>query len=228
MRTGMGLILPQSEISNRSDDLVLGVNVLVGEGDAVVVRLLLLRDEQVVLGLEQVRARVDRELEVEAVRDCVLRARFDAEAAEDAAAVVYVVDRGVALVHADSLHGRARVVCGNDVYAVRRARGRAEVARDALLAAEFVHVQKVLAAVARLKRNWLVRVLDSPPLARGVRGRLHHPLDDGPRVLDHVADDAHGFLEAFSGQLSAFSQTKAAGFKSTVFSRQRVWLKAES
>src|SRR3712207_7348139 len=47
---------------------------LVGEGDAVVGRLLLLGDEEVVLGLQEVGARVDRQLEVEAVRDGVLRA----------------------------------------------------------------------------------------------------------------------------------------------------------
>src|SRR3712207_265478 len=107
---------------------------LVGEGDAVVGRLLLLGDEEVVLGLEEVGARVDRQLEVEAVGDGVLRARLDAEAAEDAAAVVDVVDLGVALVHAGALLGRARVVVRDDVDAVGRAGGGAEVAGDALLA----------------------------------------------------------------------------------------------
>src|SRR5205085_6951229 len=171
------------------DLFVLRVNVLVGEGDAVVGRLLLFGDEQVVFGREEVGAVVDRQLEVVAVRDGVLRAGLDAEAAEDAATVVNVVNARIALVHADALCGRARVVSRDDVDAVRRARRRAEVTGDALLTPQLVNVQEVLPAVARLERHRLVRVLDRPLPLRDVGGGRHHPLDDGLRVLDDFGND---------------------------------------
>src|SRR5205085_10042861 len=91
----------------------------------------------------------------------------------------------------------------DDVDAVRGARRRAQVAGDALLAPQLVHMQEVLAAEARLQGHGLVRVLDRPLLTRDVRGGRQHPLDDGARVLDDFADDAHKNLGSF--KLTAIS-----------------------
>src|ERR1051325_6348863 len=88
-------------------------------GDAVVLRLYLFGNQQIVFGLEEVCATVDGELEIVAVRDRVLRAGLDAVAAEDAPAVVYVVDLCEALINACSLSGRARIITGDDIDAVR-------------------------------------------------------------------------------------------------------------
>ena len=88
------------------------------ERDAVILRLQLLGDQQIIFGLEEIRATVNRELKIVTVRDRVFRTRFDAETAENAAPVIDVVNRRVAFVDSDSLFRRTRVVGGNDVNAL--------------------------------------------------------------------------------------------------------------
>src|SRR5438552_14229519 len=80
--------------------------------------------EQHLLGEDQVRARVVRQLVVVAHRDRVERTRDLAVAAEDAARQVDLVDRGVALAGRDAVLGR--VLGGHNPDAVRRAGGGAQ------------------------------------------------------------------------------------------------------
>src|SRR3954447_23063369 len=87
--------------------------------------------EQHLLGEDEVRAVVVRHLEVVAHGDRVERARDLAVPAEDAPRQVDLVDGGVALARRDPVLGR--VLGGDDADAVRRARGRAQRAADALL-----------------------------------------------------------------------------------------------
>jgi hypothetical protein len=103
--------------------------------------------EEHVLRVDQVVARVLRELELVAERDRVERAGELAVAAEDAAREVDLVDPRVALARRDTVLGG--VLCGDDADAVRRACGRAEGAADALLEPVRVEVQPVPAAEAR-------------------------------------------------------------------------------
>src|SRR5215210_9553359 len=111
-------------------------------GDAVVSRLYLFGDEQIVLGLQEVCAAVDRELEIVAVCDRVLRAGLDAVAAENTTTVVNIVDLCEALIDARSFGWRARIVFGDDVDAVRRTGGGAQETGHAFLFAALVHVQQ--------------------------------------------------------------------------------------
>ena len=86
---------------------VLRIDVFARKCDAIILRLFLFCDQQVVFCFQQVGAVVDGDLEIVAVRDRVLRARLDAETAKDAAAVIDVVNLGVPLVAADrSSYGR--------------------------------------------------------------------------------------------------------------------------
>src|SRR5688500_3359764 len=112
------------------------------ERNAVVLRLQLLRDQQIVFSLEEIRATVNGKFKVVAVRDRVLRTRLDAITAKDATAVIDVVDLRVTFIDADTLFGRTRIVSRNDVNALGRTRGRAEITSDTLFAAEFVNVQQ--------------------------------------------------------------------------------------
>ena len=108
--------------------------------------------EQHLLGEDQVRAVVVRQLEVVAHRDRVERAGDLAVAAEDAAADVDLIDRGVALAGGDAVLGR--VLGGDDADAVGRAGGRAQRAADALLKARVLEaVELVAAAEARVDRR---------------------------------------------------------------------------
>src|SRR5687767_11492279 len=109
------------------------------ERNAVILRLQLLRDQQIVFGLEEIRATVNGEFKVVAVGDRVLRTRLDAITAKDATAVIDVVNLGVTFIDADSLFGRTRIVGRNDVNALGRTRGGAEITGDALFPAEFVN-----------------------------------------------------------------------------------------
>src|SRR5687768_4011909 len=111
--------------------------------------------------------------------DRVLRTRLDAKAAEDTSPVVDVVDLCISLVPPDPLLVGARIVLGFDVDAVRRAGRRAQVARNALLLPHLVDMQKMLAAIAGLDSDWDIRVLHGPFLARDLRDRALHALDDG-------------------------------------------------
>src|SRR5213079_2107027 len=113
--------------------------------------------EQHVLRVDQVVARVLRDLELVAERDGVERARELAVAAEDAAAEVDLVDARVALAGRDAVV--RRVLGRDDANAVGRARSGAERAADALLEAVVVPPEPVPAAEARVDRPLVLRVL---------------------------------------------------------------------
>ena len=70
----------------------------------------LLGDQQIVFRLQKIGAVVNRELEIVAVSDRVLRTSLDAEAAKDAATVIDVVDLRIAFIDAGALFGRTRIV----------------------------------------------------------------------------------------------------------------------
>src|SRR5262249_51747763 len=107
--------------------------------------------------VDQVVARVLRDLELVAERDRVERARELAVAAEDAARHVDLVDARVALAGGDAVVGC--VLGGDDADAVRRARRRTERAADALLEPVRVHVKPMATAEARVDRALVLRVL---------------------------------------------------------------------
>lgn len=151
------------------------------ESDAVILRLQLFGNQQIVFRLQQISAVVNREFEIVAVRDRVLWASLDTITAEDAPAVIDVVNLGVALVHANALGGRSGIVLGDDVDAFRRTRGGAQKAGYTFFSSVFVDVQEMLATVSRLNGNGLFRVFDGPFLLRDVRQRDAHALDDGLR-----------------------------------------------
>src|SRR5215471_3440777 len=154
------------------------------EGDRGVVEvrirdrdLLQRRGEEHVLRVDLVVAVVLRDLELVAEGDRVERARELAVAAEDAAAEVDLVDPRVALAGRDTV---VRCVLGSDdPDAVRRARGRAERAADALLEPVLVRVQPVAAAETRIHRPLVLRVL--------LRDRLLEDLLEGdPEALQRL------------------------------------------
>src|SRR5690242_18927582 len=95
--------------------------------NTIVLRLQLLGDQQVVFRFEQVGATVNRELEIETVCDRVFRTRLNALTAEDATAVVDVVNAGVTYVDTDALRWRTRIVRGNYIDTFCRTRGGAEI-----------------------------------------------------------------------------------------------------
>ena len=110
--------------------------------------------------------------------DGVLGTGLDAETAEDAAAIIDVVNGCVTFIDTDALFGWSRIVGGNDVDAFRRTGGRAEITGHTLLASELVNVQQVLSAVTRLDGYGFIGILDGP-LALGNVGQRHtHSLDD--------------------------------------------------
>src|SRR3954447_21699361 len=141
-----------------------------------------LREEHV-LRVDEVVARVLRDLELVAERDRVERAGELAVPAEDAAAHVDLVDARVALAGGDAV---VRGVLGrDDADAVRRAGGRAEGAADALLEPVLVHMKPVATAEARVDRPLVLRVLlrDRP---------LEDLLEGDPEALDAVDRVAAG------------------------------------
>src|SRR5215213_2424370 len=140
--------------------------------DSIVLRLKLFGNQQIIFGLEEIGATVNRQFKIVTVSDGVLRTSLDTITAEDAASVVDVVNGGVAFVDPDAFFGRARIVGGNDVNTLRRTCSSAEIAGNALLAPELVDVQEVLPAITRLHRDRLVRILDRQ-LALGNVGQRH-------------------------------------------------------
>src|SRR3954453_6459105 len=113
--------------------------------------------EQHLLGEDEVVAVVVGHLEVVAHRDRVERARDLAVPAEDAAAEVDLVDRGVALT---GRHAVVRRVLGSDdADAVRGAGGGAQRAADALLQPGVLElVQAMAAAEPRVDRDLLLGI----------------------------------------------------------------------
>src|SRR5581483_1736410 len=164
--------------------------VRVGDGDA----LDRLR-QQHVLRVDQVVARVLRDLVLVPERDRVEGAGELAVAAEDAAAQVDLVDARVALSGRDAVPGR--VLLGDDADAVGRARRRAERAADALLEPVLVPVEAVPAAEARVDRPLVLGVL--------LRDRLLEDLPEGDaetleavdRLRAHVAAMTRAVTRAF-------------------------------
>ena len=100
---------------------------------------------------------VGGELEAVAVGDGVGGAGFDAIAAENAARIIDVVDRGVAIAGGDALIGR--VLGGFDVNAARGACGGAQKTAYTFFEAIFIAMQHVNAAIARLKMNRLFGII---------------------------------------------------------------------
>ena len=66
------------------------------------------------------------------MRDRILGTGLDAVAAEDATAVIDVVDLGISFIYPDAFFRRTRIVLGNDINAIRWARGSAQETGDAL------------------------------------------------------------------------------------------------
>src|SRR6185436_5059020 len=113
----------------------------------------LFRDQQVVFGLQEIRAVVNGQLEIVSVSDGIFGTGLNAEAAKNAAAIVDVINLRVSFVDADTRFRGARIVVGFDVNAFRGARSRAQKTRNAFLAAQLVHMQQVLPAITRLHGN---------------------------------------------------------------------------
>src|SRR5215471_18479853 len=91
------------------------------------------------------------------MRDSIGRARLYTVAAENAPAVIDVVDLRVTLAGRDAVH--VRVFRGLNVNAIRGASGRAQKAAYAFFQPAFVAVQHVDSAIARLKMHRLIRVV---------------------------------------------------------------------
>src|SRR5262249_36148571 len=133
-----------------------------------------------VLRVDQIVARVLRDLELVAERDRVERARKLAVAAEDAAAHVDLVDACVALSGRDAVVDR--VLVRHDTDAVRRTRGRAERAPDALLEAVFMTPEPVAAAEARVERPLVLGILLGDRLLEDLPERDREPFECSDRL----------------------------------------------
>jgi hypothetical protein len=100
------------------------------------------------------------------VGDGILWTSLYAKAAKYAAAIVDVINAGVAFIAANAVHIGTRVVLGLDIDAVRRTSGGAQVTCDAFFLAVLIDVKQMLAAVTGLYRNWHIRILNGPFFAR--------------------------------------------------------------
>jgi len=172
-----------------SDFLIFGIHVFVRMRDAVVFRLQLFRDQQIIFGLEEICATVNRQFKIVAVSNGILRAGLDAITAEDAASIIDVINRRITFIDTSALRRWPWIVSSDDVNALRRTRRGAEITRNTLLAPELVDVQKVLTAITRLHRDGLVRIFDGPLAFGNVRQRNAHSLNDRFRRFDYFADD---------------------------------------
>ena len=138
------------------------------------------RREQVLLLADHPGARRTGELVLVGHGQRARRARLDAQAAEDAAQVVDLVDAAVPLPRREL--GVRGVVRTLDVDRVRGARPRAQLAADALLQPVGVPVELVAAVVPRLGRHLLERVLLGDRRPEHVRERDAEPADRGEQV----------------------------------------------
>ena len=168
------------------DFFIFGIDVFARKRNSIVLRLFLLRDQQVVFCLQKVRAIVNGKFEVVPVRNRVLRTGLDTESAEDAAAVIDVVNLRLALVASDAIFVRPGIVLRFDVDAVRRTSRRAEITRDALFLTHLIDVQEVLSPIPRLDRYRNIRILHRPLLAWYLGQRSLHPLDDCDGRLNDI------------------------------------------
>ena len=159
------------------------------ERNAVVLRLQLLGDQQIVFRLEEICTIVNGEFKVVAMRDCILRTGFHAVAAKDTTTIIDVVNLGVTFINADALFGRTRIVGSHDVNTLGRTRSSAEITRNAFFPPELVNVQQVLAAITRLNGNRFVWIFDRPLPFRNIGKRHTHSLDDRFGRFNNVGDD---------------------------------------
>src|SRR6476660_8354421 len=138
-----GVERPTSDLwpptSGFSDFLVFRVNIFRRRSHAIIARLHLPGDQQVVFSLQEVRPVINRKLKIVAVGDCVFGTRFDAVATENAATVVDVVNLGIALINADSLFREAGIIFGDDVNAIGRTSGSTKKTGHAFLAALLIN-----------------------------------------------------------------------------------------
>src|SRR5216110_266128 len=95
------------------------------------------------------------------MRNRVLRTGLDAEPAKDATAIVDVVNPRKAFVDPGALLGWARIVRRFDIDAFGRTSRGAKKTGDAFFAAKLIYVEQMLATIARLHRDRLVRILNS-------------------------------------------------------------------
>jgi len=120
------------------------------------------------------------------VCDCIRRACFHAVPAEDAARIVDVVDRSVALAGGNPI--RIRIFCSLNVNAIRWACSSTQKTSDALLKSIFVTMQHVNAAVARLEMHRLVWIV--------LRDRLPEHIPEGhAEPFHHSAERREHFAE---------------------------------
>src|SRR5207253_1074963 len=136
-------------------------------------------NQQIVFGLKQVGAVVDRQLKIIAVSDCILRTSLDAVSTKNATAIIDVVNLCVAFVDADALLGGAWIIRCFDVNTFGWASGGAEKTGNTFFAAQLVHMEQMLASVTRLDRDGLVGIFNRLLLFRDVRERHPHSLNDG-------------------------------------------------
>src|SRR3954447_7190142 len=166
------------------------------------------RSHQLLLRVDELLAVVEGQLVLVRHRQRAGGAGLDAQAAEDAAQVVDLVHRAVALTRGVALG--LGVVAALDVDGVRRARPRAELAADALLQAVRVPVEDMPAVVARLRRVEVERVLLGVDL-------LEHRRERQPEALGEAEWGAfrlrwrhrgHGGVTARTGGKSAAARRR--------------------
>jgi hypothetical protein len=96
------------------------------------------------------------------VRDRILRASLNAIPAEDATAIIDVIDLSISFIDADSFRWRSRIVTRDDVDTIRRTGSCAQITCNTLLSSILVNVKEMLTTIARLNRYRFIRILDGP------------------------------------------------------------------
>ncbi len=142
--------------------------------------------EQVFFVFDHFARSVHSPLEVVAVIDGVGRAGVHAESAQNAAAIINLINLGVAMIHADALFVRSLVFSAFDVNRISRASRRAQKARNATFLAVFVDVQKVFASEAAVYVDGFFGVTDSFFFGWNVAERDAHALRRGSGDFNHV------------------------------------------
>ena len=142
--------------------------------------------EQIFLVFDHFARSVHGPFEVVAVLDGVGRAGVYAKSAQDAAAIINLINPGVAMIHAYALIVRSRIFCAFDVNRVCRAGRRAQKARHAKLFAVIVDVQEVFASEAAVDSDSFFGVTDSFFFGWDVAERDAHALCRGASDFNHV------------------------------------------
>jgi hypothetical protein len=152
-------------------------------------------NQQGFFAIDQIAGIERGQLKAVAVRDGVRGAGFNAVTAEDAAVIVNVIDLGVAFRAADAL--LFRIVCGFNVNAIGRARGRAKKTGNALFQTVFIALQLMQPAETFLKNRALIgQLLVGIILNNG--GSKHLPQSHGHSLRDasKIAKDTKDRHEA--------------------------------